>query len=101
MVSAVIHNQEICRILISDNADRFYVHKMITNTYDMFKGSFAKNYPTLTDNQRRWLYYYIAQGCISITIDWLGSGVKETPAEMAAFITELILADLNHKFQSI
>lgn len=99
MVSAVIHNQQIWKILISDNADRFYIHKMITNTYDMFKAGFARNYPTLTDNQRRWLYYYIAQGSISITIDWLGGGMKETPAEMASFISELNLINLNHKFQ--
>ncbi len=101
MFSTILRNRDVYQILISDNADRFYIHKMITNTYDIFKDSFVKNYPALTDNQRRWLYYYIAQGSTAITIDWLNGGMKETPAEMAAFITELNLADLNHKFKSV
>ncbi len=101
MFAAISHNQELCQILISDNGDRFYIHKMITNTYDIFKDNFARNYPTLTDNQRRWLYYYIAQGGISITIDWLNGGMRESPTEMAGFIAELNLTNLNHKFEPI
>lgn len=98
MFSAITNNQEMYLILISENADRSYIRKMIVETYDMFKNSLAKNYSNLSDNQRRWMYYYIAQGSISITLDWLNRGLKETPAEMAAFIAEMNAAVLEHKF---
>ncbi len=98
MFSAVIHNQEMYLVLISDNADRSFVRKMILETYDLFKESLAKTFPSLSDNQRRWMYYYIAQGSVSVTIDWLHRGMKETPAEMASFIAEMNLAVLEHKF---
>ena len=97
MFSAVIHNQEMYLVLISDNADRSFVRRMILETYDLFKDSLAKKYPFFSDNQRRWMYYYIAQGSVSITIDWLNRGMKETPAEMATFIAEMNSAVLEHK----
>ena len=101
MFSAVIHNQEMYLILISDNADRSFIQKMILETYDLFKDSLATNYPFLSDNQRRWMYYYIAQGSVGITIDWLNRGMKETPAEMADFITEMDSAILEHNFTTL
>ncbi len=96
MFSAIIHNQEMYLIMISDNADRSFIRKMILETYDLFKDSLAKNYPLLSDNQRRWVYYFIAQGSVSITIDWLNRGMQESPAEMATFIAQLDQAVLEH-----
>lgn len=98
MFSAILHNHETYLILISENADRFYIRKMITETYEFFKGAMEKQYPSLSENQRRWLYYYIAQGSTGITIDWLERGTKESPDEMAKFTAEINRAVLNQRY---
>ena len=97
MFSAILHNQETYLILISENADRFYIRKMITETYKFFKDGMEKRYPELSENQRRWLYYYVAQGSIGITIDWLERGMKESPDEMAQFTAGMNRAVLTPK----
>lgn len=98
MFSAIANNREVYQILISENGDRQYIHRMVTDSYHIFRKNWEKQYPKLTENQCRWLYYYIAQGCVTITIDWLNSGMKESPAEMASFIAEIDHTVLDHKY---
>lgn len=95
MFKAIQNNQEIYRILISSNVDRPYIHNMITESYNIFQDSLSKGYPDLSEEQRRWMYFYIAYGSISITLDWMNQGMNESPAKMATYITTLDNAILN------
>lgn len=88
-MNAVKNNAELYTILISDNADHQYIGKMIANSYESFRKGFASRYPQLSPKQQKWLYFYIAQGCISIVLDWVDGGMKETPSEVARFVTRL------------
>lgn len=99
MMNAVKDNTELYTILISDNADRQYIGKMVANSYESFQRGFAQRYPQFTTKQRRWLYYYMAQGCISIVLDWVDGGMKEEPKDVAHFVTqldELLLSNLEN-----
>ena len=89
MMNAVKDNTELYTILISDNADRHYIDKMVSNSYQFFQRGFDRRYPQLTPKQRKWLYYYMAQGCISIVLDWVDGGTKEAPKDVARFVTRL------------
>lgn len=99
MMNAVKDNTELYTILISDNADRYYISKSIASSYEFFQQGFAQRYPQLTPKQRKWFYYYMAQGCISIVLDWVDGGMKETPKDVAHFVTqldELLLSNLGN-----
>ena len=89
MMEAVKNNTELYLILISENADRQYIGKMVSNSYAHFQDGFARRYPNLSPTQRKWLYYYIAQGCISIVLDWIAGGMKESTKEVARFTMQL------------
>lgn len=57
-----------------------------------------KNYllsvaPHLSPKEIRWYFEYISTGCAAIMIDWVKSGMKESPHEVAKFISALICAD--------
>lgn len=86
---AIGNNAEFYTILISDNADRQYIRKIVENSYEFFQEGFAYRYPRLSARQRKWLYYYITQGCISIVLDWVNGGMKESPKSLARFIAQL------------
>lgn len=98
MIQAVKQNRELYLILISENADSLYISNMVTNSYKLYQTGFAKRYPELSETKQRWLYYFIAHGCIRIIIDWINSGMNESPREAAEFIAEIDDMILTHKF---
>lgn len=89
MLKLTINNNEFYTILVADNTDHRYIRRMIANSYPVFQDGFCRRYPTLTPQQRKWIYYYMANGCISIMLDWVRSGMQESPGEVAAFMARL------------
>lgn len=99
MILAIKKNKDSYLILTSKNADRPYINHMVQISYELYKPGFSGRYPHLSEKKRRWLYYYIAQGCISIIIDWIDGGMEEDPREISEFIASIDDLILEHTFQ--
>lgn len=89
MLEAVKDNTELYLLLVSENADHQYIGKIVSGSYAHFKSGFARRYPSLSPTQQRWVYYFIAQGCISVVLDWIAGGMQESVKEVARFTIQL------------
>lgn len=78
----------------SEYADRF-PSSIFPLLYERIEDRIAKNYPSLSDEERAWYYYFIANGCIGVMNFWVKTGMKQPPERVAAFLQRLkqILAD--------
>ena len=94
-----IQNERIVYVtLLSTNTGTEYFQHMVDRSYDMFHAGMQRRYPGMNENQLRWIWYYITQGILAITVDWYRRGMKESPAEMARFTAELDNCILLHQF---
>ena len=82
-------------VLLSKNTGIEYYNTMVENSYAIFRSSFETRYPALTETQRRRVYYYLTDGCLAVTIDWIRGGMQESPAEMAKLVGQLDDSILN------
>lgn len=97
VLDITIKNEEFHTILASDSTNYPYINRMIESSYESFQNGFARLHPDLSLKQRKWLYSYMAHGCISVVLDWVDGGMRETPREVAHFVTqldEILLKDL-------
>lgn len=89
MMDAVKLNQDIYTLLISDNGDVTFINRILSSSYELFKDDLKGLVPRLSPKQQEWFYYYIAQGCISVVINWIQDGMKEDSSEVSDFIVKL------------
>jgi Transcriptional regulator len=82
--------------LFSNNGDTNFPMKIFRMCYGKFEGYIHKKYPNLSEAQRAWIYVYTAQGSSGILNCWISDGLKETPADVAKFIEQLISNTLNN-----
>ncbi len=89
ILDITIKNEEFHTILASDRANYPYINRMIESSYGSFQNGFARLHPDLSPKQLKWFYDYMAHGCISVVLDWVDGGMRETPREVAHFVTRL------------
>lgn len=59
--------------------------------YERIKERVAESYPALSADEREWFYYFIASGCIGAMNQWVKTGMKQSPEELAGFLERLRL----------
>lgn len=89
MIDAVKQDKELYLILVSENADSLFINRIISKSYSLFQEDFEKRFLPLSKDKCRWLYLFIAHGCINVIIDWIDGGMKENTKELAAFLSNL------------
>jgi len=89
MINAVKQDKELYLILVSENADSLFVNRIISKSYSLFQEDLEKRFLHLSKDKCRWLYTFIAHGCINVIIDWIDGGMKEDTKELAAFLSNL------------
>ena len=95
MFTAIKNNRIPYIILLSENTGIEYFSRMVNNSYEFYRNGFEKRYPTLSDDQRRRVYYFLTEGCLAVTTDWIRGGMLESPEEMAHLVARLDESILN------
>jgi Bacterial regulatory proteins, tetR family. len=72
--------------LFSENGDPEFSSRVLRLCYDELSSDVGGRFPDMPAHQQQWSYYFIAQGCNAVVNTWMGSGMKEPPEEVAAFI---------------
>ena len=86
--------QEEMRFMIlgSDHGDPNLVAKTFDVCYENAYPILKTNLPQLADDERRMLYYFIAQGSSGILTYWVRNGMKETPEHVIQFLLKVCSA---------
>lgn len=72
----------------AEYGDRFPT-RIFPLLYDRIAERVASEHPGLDDDEREWYYYFIANGCIGVVNQWVKTGMKQPPEELAAFLERL------------
>ena len=87
--------------LLSKNTGIEYFSRMVENSYALYQDGFKRRYPSLSERQRRRVYYFLTEGCLAVTTDWIRGGMVESPEEMAHLVAQLdegiLQLKLNHE----
>lgn len=54
-----------------------------------------QKFPHYSESELKWYFEYICLGTVGVMINWVENGMKESPEEVAAFISTLIRKNLD------
>lgn len=98
VLNKVKENGDVYAILFSNHGDNTFTSRVFSLCYQTTRLRLHELVPGISPAQQEWLYYFMAQGCVSIINSWAQNGMREEPLEVAQFMTRLTLAlikDLN------
>lgn len=98
MAQAIQKNKETFLLLIGDNVNSRFLYRIMKAGYETFSQGFSRRYAELSGQKKRWAYFYIAQGCMGIIVDWIENGMTTDVDELARFVAELDDLILMHTF---
>ena len=80
---------EIYMVLCSEHGDSQLVSQIFIRCYQSKLPLLEHRFKHLSDSQKEWLFYFLAQGISGVLERWTANGMKETPEEVAHFVTRL------------
>ena len=82
---------ELYRTLFSENGDPHFPTHIFSSCYRKFVTiNDNKQFQQLKPSEKKWLFYFIAQGCSGILSQWIESGMEEPISEVTAFTDKLV-----------
>jgi AcrR family transcriptional regulator len=86
---SLYENGELCRVIFSEFGDKEFIRKVINVAYKSCIERWSRYAGEIPKKQLGWIYEFIANGIAGIIQNWIQSGMKESPQEMAIFINHL------------
>lgn len=84
-------NADLCQILLGPNGDRGYTERICTILRSDFLRDFLSRFYTGSSDRLDYFCSFIVSGNLTLTLEWLSSGMKETPEEMAQLAGGIIM----------
>lgn len=84
-------NADLCQILLGPNGDRGYTERICTILRSDFLRDFLSRFYTGSSDRLDYFCSFIVSGNLTLTLEWLTSGMKETPEEMATLAGSMIM----------
>lgn len=84
------------QVLFSANGDEKFRKRLFSLCYGDNMQTICRLFPGLPQAQQEWLYYFVANGCNGILMDWIKNGRQESIEETVRFAGNLILTINNH-----
>jgi len=91
----IAEQSALCKILFSDYGDAAFLKKIMYNAHDQFIDEWKTKVGQADIEQLNRFYIFTANGIAAVVLDWLQSGMKETPREIALFIENVIRCGLS------
>ena len=84
-------------MLLGPNGDRAYTERICGILRDHFLRDFVARFYAGDQERLSYFCHFIVSGNLSLTLEWLQGGAKETPEEMAALSEQLILRGIRQQ----
>ena len=84
-------NADLCLVLLGPNGDRAYTERICSILRDYFLRDFVARFYAGDPERLSYFCHFIVSGNVSLTLEWLQGGAKETPEEMAALAGTIIM----------
>lgn len=84
-------NRDFCQILLGPNGDRAYTERICDILYDHFLRDFVGHFYRGDTSRLDYFCRFIVSGNLTLTLNWLSGGMKESPEEMAALAGSIIM----------
>lgn len=95
MMNFTLDEKEKFWVLGSDNGDPNLMAKTFQVCYERAYPLMIQNLPDISDSQRQMLYHFVSQGSGGILTNWIHTGMKESPEEVASYIIRLCSAAID------
>ena len=79
-------NADLCLVLLGPNGDRAYTERICGILRDHFLRDFVARFYAGDPERLSYFCHFIVSGNLSLTLEWLQGGAKETPEEMAQIV---------------
>lgn len=86
----IAENQEICRILLSDNGDMKFLQRLSDVVEERVRTDWLKHPDGLTEMEFEYRYSFGVLGCVGLVRAWLENHCSEAADDMAALADCLI-----------
>lgn len=84
-------NADLCLVLLGPNGDRAYTERICGILRSYFLRDFLARFYSGSSDRLDYFCSFIVSGNLTLTLEWLSSGAKETPEEMAALAGAIIM----------
>ncbi len=86
---SIWNNQELCKIIFSENGDRKFMKRVTTIAHDKFIAEWKVMSKHHSNDLLEKTYIFTENGTTAIIQNWIMNGFIESPEEIAAFIDEI------------
>lgn len=84
-------NADLCMVLLGSNGDRAYTERICAILRSYFLRDFLSRFYAGDPARLDYFCHFIVAGNLTLTLEWLASGMKESPEEMAALAGAIIM----------
>ena len=84
-------NADLCLVLLGPNGDRAYTERICSILRSYFLQDFLSRFYTGSSDRLDHFCSFIVSGNLTLTLQWLSGGMKETPEEMAQLAGGIIM----------
>lgn len=84
-------NADLCLVLLGPNGDRAYTERICSILRSYFLKDFLSRFYTGSSDRLDHFCSFIVSGNLTLTLDWLSGGMKESAEEMAALAGAIIM----------
>jgi len=88
LMTQLAGQRPLCNILFGTNGDYDLINKLMDNAYTDFLNDWKQKFGNPSERQLEMLYAFISNGSAAIIRNWVVSGMKEEPGEVARFILQ-------------
>ena len=81
----------MCLVLLGPNGDRAYTERICGILRSYFLRDFLARFCSGSSDRLDYFCSFIVSGNLTLTLEWLSGGAKETPEEMAALAGAIIM----------
>jgi AcrR family transcriptional regulator len=98
-------NIDLCKVLLSPNGDKEFVRRLVNIAHDKNIAEWHSFKPEMSIETLELLYIFISNGTVGTVESWIINDPRQSPKEVAEFITALIErclhlgADVGWKFK--
>ena len=86
MFRFILDNNDFCLVMLSEHGDLSFTRQLFKYIYDRVIQIYGKESAMVEH-----CYFFIVYGCVGLILNWLNTGAKESPAEMASLAENIIL----------
>lgn len=84
-------NADLCAVFLGENGDIAFVEKIKALIHDKCFRTWAVRYTDADPEKFEGFYAFVVGGHIGLIQNWLSTGMKENPEEMAALAEDMVL----------